>query len=168
MIETSIKTIEPDKRNSLIISRLDDIFGTIFRQIAFTSFEYKCHQSFKDKIPLSYSDFNRIWLEEIRELYGQNIEVPDYYGSDWSRIAHVFNTPFYCFTYALGNLISFGIYQGYKESDDKKAYMDKYHNFLSAGGSDRPENLIKEYFGIEIDYNNSYKIIENLIDTLNV
>lgn len=153
MFDAMMKTdISPKKKLSMISSRLDDIFGTIFRQIMFTRFERRCHESFDRNEPLTYEDFNRMWLEETEALYGKNVKIDgELVKYNWASVPHIFHTPFYCYTYAFGNLISLNLVQSYKESDDKQAFIEKYHSLLAAGGSERPEDLLMKVFGMKID-----------------
>lgn len=144
--------ISPKKKLSMISSRLDDIFGTIFRQIMFTRFERRCHESFDRNEPLTYEDFNKIWLEETEALYGKHVKIDsELVKYNWASVPHIFQTPFYCYTYAFGNLISLNLVQSYKKSNEKEAFIQKYHNFLAAGGSERPEELLMKVFGMKID-----------------
>jgi len=171
MFETLIDTIESEEqKKKLICSRLDDIFGTIFRQVAYVSFEKRCHESFKNNEPLTFDDYNEMWAEEMENLYGpsvsQNREMIKY---GWSAISHIFGTPFYCYTYAFGNIISLNLYQKYKTTHNKEEFIEKYHQLLAAGGSDSPENLLHNIFGIKFDeefYNLAFENIKELINKL--
>lgn len=171
MFETLLDSIEnKEERIELICDRLNDIFGTISRQISYVSFEKKCHESFSKNEPLTYEDYNKMWLEENEKLYGDNVHIDsNYVEYGWSSIPHIFETPFYCYTYAFGNIISLNLYQNYKNSTDKQNFIKKYHQLLSAGGSDTPENLLNKIFNIKFDdefYKVAYENIENLIDKL--
>lgn len=152
MFEAMLKEADEEQRDILVMTRLDDIFSTIFRQIAYIRFERKCHESFVNNEPMTYSDFNAAWTQEMRELLGPKVELDvKMVGSGWSSIPHIFHTPFYCYTYAIGNIISLNLVQQYKNSQDKDEFMKKYHEFLSAGGSERPEDLLMRIFGTKMD-----------------
>lgn len=163
---------EQDKiiRNKLIFNRLDDIFSTIFRQVSYVLFEKRCHESFQKNEPLTYDDFNLMWAEETSKFFGQNINLDkDLIKHGWSSIPHIFHTPFYCYTYAFGNIISLNLYQTYKKSENKNEFIEKYHQLLSAGGSDTPENLLNSIFGIKFDenfYKLAFENIEELLQKL--
>jgi len=171
MFETLLNLAENKaEKNKLICNRLDDIFSTVFRQITYILFEKRCHESFQRNEPLTFDDYNRIWLEEMTKLFGTSVNLNENlvkYG--WSSISHIFQSPFYCYTYAFGNLISLNLYQNYKNSSDKNDFLKKYHEFLSAGGSDTPENLLKNIFDMKFDenfYNTAFSNINELIDKL--
>lgn len=171
MFETILANTQNEKlKKKLIYDRLDDIFGTIFRQVMYVNFERQCHQSFLENSPLTYGDFNSIWLSEVKKLYGPDVNIDEnVVKHGWSAIPHIFNTPFYCYTYAFGNIISLNLYQMYKEAENKEDFLVKYHSFLAAGGSDTPENLLKNIFGIEFNesfYRLAFTHIEDLIKQL--
>lgn len=140
------------ERQRAIVQRLDDIFGTIFRQISYILFERRCHESFDKNEPLTYEDYNRMWAEEVVALYGPGVTAdPSLMQFGWSWIPHIYHTPFYCYTYAFGNIISLNLVQQYKNADNKQEFITKYHEFLSAGGSERPEDLLFKVFGLKMD-----------------
>ncbi len=140
------------ERQRAIVQRLDDIFGTIFRQISYILFERRCHESFDRNEPLTYEDYNRMWTEEVVALYGPGVEAdPSLLEFGWSWVPHIYHTPFYCYTYAFGNIISLNLVQQYKSAENKQEFIAKYHEFLSAGGSERPEDLLMKVFGVKMD-----------------
>ncbi len=170
MFESMLSKVSDQEKKVLIASRLDDIFGTIFRQIAYTRFERRCHESFQENKPLTYNEYNEIWFEEMQNLYGPHVNLdPELFQYHWGAIPHFQHTPFYCYSYAFGNIISLNIYQNYKESQDKEDFIKKYHSLLEAGGSDAPENLVNKIFGIKFDskfYETAFKHIEYLLELL--
>ena len=171
MFETLLEnTKDEDSKKKLICSRLNDLFSTIFRQVAYILFEKRCHESFQKNEPLAFDDYNRIWSEEMNKLYGDAVQIDDELQKHmWSSISHIYHTPFYCYTYAFGNIISLNIYQAFKEADNKSEFLEKYHRFLAAGGSDTPENLLNNIFGIKFDesfYKLAFTNIEDLINKL--
>jgi len=170
MFESMLPKVSDQEKKVLIASRLDDIFGTIFRQIAYTRFEKRCHESFQENKPLTYNEYNQIWFEEMQNLYGPHVNLdPELFQYHWASIPHFQHTPFYCYSYAFGNIISLNIYQNFKESQDKEGFIKKYHSLLEAGGSDTPENLVSEIFNIRFDakfYETAFRHIEFLISEL--
>jgi oligoendopeptidase F len=159
-------------KNELICNRLDDLFSTIFRQIMYIDFEKKCHQSWLDEIPLSWEDYNELWFNGLEELYGDSIELnkeQQQYG--WMNISHIYHTPFYCYAYSFGNILSLNVYQGYIDASNKEEYMTKYKSFLKLGGSKRPKDAINDVFKLNIEddkfYDMSFEYIKTLISQLN-
>lgn len=160
-----------EKKNILIMKYLDDIFSTMFRQIMYVSFEKRCHTAFLENTELTYEDFNTIWMEECEKLYGDAVNLTPDMACGWSIIPHIFHTPFYCYTYSFGNIISFSLYQQYIESDNKKSFVKKYKNILAAGGSKRPKELLLEN---DIDicsdafYESAFSVIKEYINKVKI
>lgn len=62
-------------------------------------------------------------------------------------IPHIYHTPFYCYAYAFGNLLTFSLYN--KVHTEKVLSVEDYKDILRAGGSERPRDLLARY-GIDI------------------
>lgn len=166
VFEEIMKTVGESEREYYIVKNLDDIFSTMFRQVMYVDFERECHQRTLDGEELSYEDFNEIWLRKSQEYYGPDVELPEYVKYGWSIIPHIFHTKFYCYAYSFGNILSFNLYQMYKDSNNKEEFVEMYKNILRAGGSKRPKDLLAEN-GIDITssdfYNGAFAVVEGLI-----
>ena len=60
---------------------------------------------------------------------------------EWLYIPHFYHTPFYCYAYSFGNLLVLSLYQQYIEEGE--SFVPKYLQLLNAGGSQKPEELLK-------------------------
>jgi oligoendopeptidase F len=162
ILENNLKTKE--EKVEFVMSYLDSIFGSIYRQILYTSFEKRAHESFLNNVPLTYEDYDKIWQSELDSLYGNTVK-DNHKLISWQRIPHIYNTPFYCYSYTFGNLLSFYLYNMYNKMDKSK-FKKMYKNILESGCSKRPYDLLIEN-GIDIKsenfYTNSFEIIENFI-----
>ncbi len=69
-------------------------------------------------------------------------EIDGNFFVSWSHLRRFF----YVYSYAFGQLISRALYAKYKED---KTYLAKIKTFLSAGGSDSPENIFKS-IGVDV------------------
>jgi len=130
---------------AIYAGKLDDIFATLFRQIVFTNFERRVH-SFEGE--LNVEDFNSIWMDENKKMFGKSIELTKNYELWWSYIPHFIHTPFYCYAYSYGQLLVLALYGLYKSGSSD--FVQKYKEFLSSGGSKSPRELIL-IFGYDID-----------------
>jgi oligoendopeptidase F len=74
--------------------------------------------------------------------------------SGWSMIPHIFHTPFYCYAYAFGNLLTFALY--HKVHVEKSLSVEDYKNILRSGGAERPRDLLHKY-GIDIASTEFYR-----------
>jgi oligoendopeptidase F len=169
IFEEMLEGVSEEDREYYIMRNLDDIFSTMFRQVMYVDFERECHQRTLDGEELSFDDFNDIWLKKSQEYYGPDVELPEYVKYGWSVIPHIFHTPFYCYAYSFGNILSFNLYQMYKESDNKEEFKEMYKNILRAGASKRPKDLLAEN-GIDIAgdefYNRGFRVADNFIKTI--
>lgn len=129
--------------------RLGDIFATIYRQVNYVTFERKVHEQIHTGAELTYKDLNAMWRAEQEKLYGGSVafDVAADEESGWSMIPHIFHTPFYCYAYAFGNLLTFALY--HKVHVEKSLSVEDYKDILRAWGSERPRDLLARY-GIDI------------------
>jgi oligoendopeptidase F len=152
-----------------MVKKLDDTFSTMFRQIMYIDFERECHQRFLDGEEMGYEDFNDLWLAKGKEFYGEGVNIPDYYKYGWSVIPHIFHTPFYCYSYSFGNILSFNLYNMYEVANNKEEFKTTYKNILKAGGSKRPKDLLIEQ-GIDITskdfYEEAFNVVREYINKL--
>lgn len=131
---------------SIYSSKLEDIFSTLFRQIVMTNFERAIHNQEHE---LKIQDFDRIWREENQKMFGESLALTKRYDRWWSYIPHFIHSPFYCYAYSYGQLLVLALFGLYK-SGKCKNFVKLYTNFLSAGGSKSPRDLIKT-FGFDIE-----------------
>ncbi|RDU62628.1 M3 family oligoendopeptidase [Helicobacter sp. MIT 14-3879] len=130
----------------LYAGKIEDIFSTLFRQVVMTNFERRIHNC-KDE--LEVCDLNKIWYEENKKMFEDSVKLTKNYSLWWSYIPHFIHSPFYCYAYSYGQLLSltlFGLYKSKKYED----FVAKYTEFLSCGGSKSPKDLVA-IFGFDID-----------------
>ncbi len=129
--------------------RLGDIFATIFRQVNYVAFERQVHEQIHSGAELTYKELNSLWRAEQEKLYwgAVRFDVPAEDESGWSMIPHIYHTPFYCYAYAFGNLLTFALYN--KVHTEKTLSVEDYKDILRAWGSERPRDLLGRY-GIDI------------------
>ena len=165
--EKIMKELNKEEKLDFLDKKLQEIFATIYRQIQYVLFEKKVHETILSGKELTYEDFNKIWREEQTKLTGT--ESVNYLSKPeeeigWSTIPHIFRTPFYCYAYAFGNILSFALYERYKK--EGKPFIEKYKNILRAGGSKPPYELLKEN-GFDIKsptyYKEGLKVVEDLV-----
>ncbi|MDR3178238.1 MAG: M3 family oligoendopeptidase [Campylobacteraceae bacterium] len=155
------KNADKKTKRAMLSSKLEDIFATLYRQINFTTFERAVHT--KDD-ELSSDEFNKIWMRESGKMFGKSVKLTKNYEIWWSYIPHFIHTPFYCYAYAYGQLLVLALFGLYK-SDKSGDFKQKYIEFLSAGGSKSPKELVS-IFGFDIEDEKFWQIGINEIKKL--
>lgn len=131
---------DPKVQLTLLCSKIEDSFATIFRQIVLTRFEQKLHEARRTQGELPPEHIGEIWLETNQRMFGDSVKLTDDYRWWWLYIAHFIHVPFYCYAYAFGELLVLALYQKYLREGE--AFVPKYLNLLAAGGSDSPQKLL--------------------------
>jgi oligoendopeptidase F len=124
----------------LIGSYLEQIRGSIYTQLMYAEFEKNIHEAAESGETLTASFLNETWGNLMKKYYGEDFEVDELVKLWWSRIPH-FYWNFYVYTYASG--LSAGINLSDKIINDGEDARDAYLDFLAAGGSDGPIDLLK-------------------------
>ena len=145
LIDHMLKTIkDPDTRLSLLGSYLENAKGTVFRQTQFAEFELKIHEMAEKGEPITGEALDKAYLEIVRKYYGHDKSVclvDDYVQHEWAFIPH-FYLNFYVFQYATSFTASAALSEKVLEGD--QSATKRYLEFLSAGGSKYPIDLLKD------------------------
>ena len=165
------KNLDNKELLDIYAGKIEDIFSTLFRQTVMTNFERVIHNVEGE---MQSQDFDRIWLEENQKMFGDSIKLTKNYKKWWSYIPHFIHSPFYCYAYSYGQLLVLALFGLYKNSKDKEAFVKTYIDFLSAGGSQSPRDLILQFnFDInesifwEIGMNEVKNMLKEFEDLLN-
>jgi oligoendopeptidase F len=102
-------------------------------------FEDLAHTTRREEGELAVERLGDLWTESQEEMFGDAVEVTGGYRSWWSYIPHFINTPGYVYAYAYGQLLALSVYRRYR--DEGEAFVPRYLELLSAGGSKPPEEL---------------------------
>jgi len=136
------KDLAPDERLALMCGKLEDIFATVFRQVALTRFEQQAHAARRAEGELSPERLNAIWRAVNAPMFGDSLTLTAGYDRWWSYIPHFIHTPFYCYAYAFGELLTLSLYG--RHLAEGPAFAPRYLELLAAGGTDRPEALLRK------------------------
>lgn len=159
-----------DEQISLYSSKIEEIFASVHRQIAMFKFEQKAHAKRRAEGELSTPDFNAIWRETQTEMLGSSVTITQNYDIWWSYITHFFESPFYVYAYAFGELLTLSLYAKYKASDDKPKFAENMmKNILGVCGTKSPKDILAP-MGIDLTDKNFWregiKEIDKLITKL--
>ncbi len=151
--------------SAILASRIEGILTTVFRQNVITRFEQAIHQKRQDHL-LSTQEICRIWWDENKRFYEQQVEMTAGYAWDWARIPHLFHCPFYCYSYIFGNLLSIILFQNYREKGD--GFLETIIDLFKAGSSRAPMEMFTE-MGLNPEdksfWKPAFQYIEDLIDS---
>jgi oligoendopeptidase F len=132
--------LEPEEHKTFLAQQIDDFYATIMRQAYFTIFEINAHKAISEaNIPAE--GIAQIYLNNLKQQFGHSVHVTADFSWEWLFIPHFYHTPFYCYAYSFGNLLALSLYSQYKK--EGKGFIPKYLGILSAGGSQKPETLLK-------------------------
>ncbi len=142
------KAVDRDEKLSLLTVKLEEIFATVFRQIAMNRFEDAVHRERRNSGELSPRRFGEHWINTQKEMFGNSVTLTENYSIWWSYIPHFLQAPGYVYAYAFAELLVLSLYKMFMEEGD--SFVPKYLNLLASGGKDTPSKLLED-FGISLD-----------------
>jgi oligoendopeptidase F len=144
---------------------MDDAYATIMRQSYFALFEKQAHEMVQKNA--SVDELCAAYLENLKEQFGDSIELSDEFKWEWVSIPHIYHTPFYVYAYAFGQLLVLSLYQQFKAEGE--SFKPKYLKILSAGGSEAPAKVLAEA-GVDIRsakfWQGGFDVLEKLVSKL--
>ncbi|HEV2034477.1 MAG TPA: M3 family oligoendopeptidase [Candidatus Dormibacteraeota bacterium] len=138
---------DPKVRLAMLCSQCENAFATVFRQVAFNQYEEACHLARRTEGELAVDQLNEIYQSKLQPMFGDALVLTDEHKVWWSYVEHFMHTPGYVYAYAYGNLLALSVYHRFLERGP--AFVDDYLDFLAAGGSTRPDELVRR-IGLDI------------------
>ena len=152
-------------RRDILFKQMDDAFATILRQVYFALFEREAHALVMKNA--SVDEISAAYMENLKEQFGDSLELSDEFKWEWVSIPHIYHTPFYVYAYAFGQLLVFSLYQQFKAEGE--SFKPKYLKILSAGGSEAPEKILSDA-GIDIRsakfWQGGFDVLSRMVDEL--
>ncbi len=139
VFEQALTGVSEKERMILLHDKISDDIATIFRQIACFNFENELHEAIRKEGFVPKEKIVEMMNKHMQSYLGPLFDFkPEdgYFFVTWSHIRNFF----YVYTYAFGQLVSDALYERYKQDKSKIKDVIK---FLSAGGSDSPENIFR-------------------------
>ena len=173
VFQEKLLSAETDReRLRLYIERVAEMIQSIHRQISFFKFEERAHRERK-KGELSTKRLNQIWREETSRYLGFDMGEDGEYL--WMGISHLFNSPYYVYSYAFAGLVVNNLIQAYEKWDEEDEFerrgdfAELYIDMLSNTGVEDFVSLL-EPFGIDASapdfWANGLKLITKYIDEI--
>ena len=159
------QTDDPVTRRELLAAAVDDIYATVMRQTFFVRFERDAHMAVAENRPVD--DLFEIYMANLREQFGPDMEIAPEFRFEWLSIPHIFNTPFYCYSYSFGQLLVLALYRRYQQLGPD--FVPGYLRLLSYGGSKKPAEALAE-LDIDIDdpdfWQGGFDVVKEMIAEL--
>ncbi|MBD3161569.1 MAG: hypothetical protein GF346_05045 [Candidatus Eisenbacteria bacterium] len=128
-------------KRKLLVSEVERFTGVIYRQLFYTEFELAAHARAAEE-PLTADSLDTLWAEKARAHYGPHVELLESDVGGWSIVGHFVFNPFYCYSYALSQVVVLALYRKWKEEGD--AFLPRYLDLLRGGWSGTPERLLAQ------------------------
>lgn len=162
--DLTAKEDDPEARLAMISEKVEDTFGTVFRQIAMNRFEHAMHTARRKEGELTHERLSALWLEAQKAMFQDSVTLRDDYSLWWSYIPHFLHTPGYVYAYSFGELLVYALYNLYQQ--EGASFVPKYLDVLAAGGSDYPDKILAK-LGVDLNdpafWRNGLDAIEALI-----
>jgi len=147
---------DDDVRLSLLMNHLDGIKGTVFRQTQFAEFELRMHERAERREPLTGDTFTELYGGILRDYYGHEqgiCEIDDLYTLEWAYIPHFYYN-FYVYQYSTSFTAATALAEAVFSGE--AGAVQRYLDFISAGGSDYPIEILKQA-GVDMTTSEPFK-----------
>ncbi len=131
---------DPSVRRELLARGLDDAYISVMRQAFLTLFEKDAHAMISAGATLE--ELYAHYYANLREQFGDAVEVPQEFEREWIGVPHLYQSPFYMYAYSFGQLLVLSLYQQYRREGE--AFLPRYLRILSYGGSEAPLKILCE------------------------
>ena len=152
-------------RRDLLFRQVDDSYATIQRQVYFALFERQAHEMVMQNA--SVDDLSAAYFENLKDQFGDSIELNEEFKWEWVAIPHIYNVPFYVYAYAFGQLLVLSLYKQYRLEGD--AFKPRFRKILSTGGSEAPVVLLK-HAGVDVTkasfWQGGFDVLDDLVKQL--
>lgn len=167
LTETLLKEVDDDKARFAILNHyLDGFKSTIFRQAQFAEFEDIIHKADQAGEVLTSDYLNQLYADLNEKYYGLSKADNPEIQYEWARIPHFYYN-YYVYQYATG--FAAASYLADKVVHGTQADIDRYLDYLKAGNSDYPLNVIKKA-GVDMTtsayLDAAFRIFEERLDEL--
>ncbi|MFC7371809.1 oligoendopeptidase F [Fictibacillus iocasae] len=160
------KTTDKREKLYLLNHHLEGFRGTVFRQTMFAEFEQEIHKRAAAGEPLTPELLTKIYYELNVKYFGDDLVIDEQIGLEWARIPHFYYN-FYVYQYATGFSAAASLSQ--QILDEGQPAVDRYLEFLKAGSSDYPIEVLKKA-GVDMTtpepIENALKVFESILEEM--
>jgi oligoendopeptidase F len=153
------------EKQAMLFERLGESFATVVRQGYFVKFEMEAHKLISGGA--KESQVSDLYFRMLKDQFGSSVELAPEFRHEWAYIPHIFKTPFYCYAYNFGELLSMALFARYKK--EGRSFVPKLEKVLAYGGSQSPELILKE-IGIDMCspafWQGSFEVVRGWLEEL--
>lgn len=120
---------------------LEGFRGTVYRQTMFAEFEKMIHESVESGESLTSQAMKSMYRKLNQKYFGEALVIDEKLDYEWARIPHFYYN-FYVYKYATGYSAAAALAEKIQTEGPEAAA--NYLEFLKAGGSDYPLNILKK------------------------
>ncbi len=131
---------QKDEKLFLLEKYLNNITSTFYRQVMFAEFELEVYTRLEKDSALTAESLCSLYKDIYQKYWGKEMVIDKEEEFTWARIPHFYYN-FYVFQYATGFAASEAL--SAKVKSEGKPAVERYLNFLKAGSSDYPINILK-------------------------
>lgn len=140
LLDHLLEIADSRKEKLFLLERyLNNLTATFYRQVMFAEFEMIVYDRTEKGESLTAKVLSDLYKNTYQKYWGPDMLVPEEEHYTWARIPHFYYN-FYVFQYATGFAASEVLAK--KVKTEGELAVNKYLNFLKAGSSDYPINIL--------------------------
>jgi len=128
------------ERRTMLLEKIGDSYATVMRQSYIVRFELEAHR--RVAAGVTEDQLCDLHFGLLKEQFGSAVELDPVFRNEWAYIPHIFKTPFYCYAYNFGDLLSLALYARYKAEGAR--FVPAIERILAYGSSQSPDLVLKQ------------------------
>ena len=152
------KATDKEEKKYLLYKKMDEFIGCCYRQPFFANFENEIHKKVASNEGLSNQTLTDLYQELSEEYYGGKVNLHEYSKYTCYAVPH-FYYDYYVYKYTVGMCVA-GVLAK-RIFDGNEEQIEKYLNFLKAGSTKSPVELLKDAGVDPLDENLYKEAFEN-------
>ena len=158
LVDHLLEIAKSNEEKLFLLERyLNNLTATFYRQIMFAEYEMIVHDRTEKGESLTADGLSDLYLKTYQKYWGPEMIIPEEEQYTWARIPHFYYN-FYVYQYATGFAASEVLAK--KVKDEGSIAVERYLNFLKAGSSDYPINILKSA-GVDMNSSEPIQAVSN-------
>jgi oligoendopeptidase F len=161
------------RRQAMLSDKIEGMLNNSLRQLSYYDFERRAFEE-RGRGEVSTERLCDIWLDTQNEYFGPAKPLDEHSRYGWMTIPHLFETPFYVYSYSFAQIMVCALYQAYKNAADegeevREAFVQRYVELLETGITRNLSEMFRP-FGLDPEtaafWQEGLAMIEGYIDAL--